>query len=614
MLAFINILGVLGVLLLLSIFTKESVAKVTPIMTGLLMMGLYLFAILGRLHLIIIIDIAAVALLVVLLILKKTDIKAIASRFDMEFIVLASVVIVVAILSSGITAWHNDELGAWALEAKSIFLLDGFEARYCNAAPSYGKYFPGQMLLEAWFAELVSMKEFKEGALYSCYYGYYIMLLAPVFKLFTPSKKRFCPVSIILTGFMLLITPSVFDMFGYEFLSAEFLLSAAFAILLYCIFTYKDRSAQYNVLCFTTLLFQMCFIKETGFYFGLLAISMGMIVNFSRGRGLTSEMKRSLSRLKAFLWGIFTLGIPTLGFISWKLYCRYTHRYNFFDSVKEYVSNEFTQGASENSSFSEFNNNIISSFFKTLYSEPLHYNRTVMLDITVLMCIVITALILYLCFREEQIRVRIIAVVSYLVVVVFGCLGLLYAHIFLFREDQYFNTPNMVMSISRYLQPILMGIPIAGLLLLLHKNIGNIRIYIFVMVAVMLCADYATVYDRFFDGSESRATMESAKDKVYADFSDYIEEVRSTIEPSDGRILYVSYESDRDVGAVLRVLPYELAPYSMLVYGLGEEDADSLESLIRCKADERYCRYVYVDSAYEVAGGFPTNTLIKLED
>ena len=75
--------------------------------------------------------------------------------------IAAMVLLTGAVLLTGnkIATWWDD-LNFWATDVKALYALDGFAAKYTNAASEFGDYPPGIQLLKWWFVH------FKAGRLF----------------------------------------------------------------------------------------------------------------------------------------------------------------------------------------------------------------------------------------------------------------------------------------------------------------------------------------------------------------------------------------------------------------------------------------------------------------
>ena len=181
MTACLNFATFLGLSAALACKYKERLVNVIPISTAALILVLLALAFFRALYLI---DAAAVLTLAACAVFfarsfgKNSGRELLSVLFSPSSVAFYCIVILAFFLMRNIPVADSDDLGCWALEAKSIFFYDGFPPKFRNAAFSYGRYFPGTSLFRWWVCHLFG--QFRDGFLFVGSGWLFIFLLAPV--------------------------------------------------------------------------------------------------------------------------------------------------------------------------------------------------------------------------------------------------------------------------------------------------------------------------------------------------------------------------------------------------------------------------------------------------
>ena len=145
---------------LLALRFEKQLTAVLPLATCILILILYVLAFFRRLSWIDYFSTAIVvgAVLRVLFLSGEKKKKLFAQLRELFFApsaIAAMVLLTGAVLLTGnkIATWWDD-LNFWATDVKALYALDGFAAKYTNAASEFGDYPPGIQLLKWWFVHL----------------------------------------------------------------------------------------------------------------------------------------------------------------------------------------------------------------------------------------------------------------------------------------------------------------------------------------------------------------------------------------------------------------------------------------------------------------------------
>lgn len=145
---------------LLALRFEKQLTAVLPLATCILILILYVLAFFRWLSWIDYFSTAIVvgAVLRVLFLSGEKKKKLFAQLRELFFApsaIAAMVLLTGAVLLTGnkIATWWDD-LNFWATDVKALYALDGFAAKYTNAASEFGDYPPGIQLLKWWFVHL----------------------------------------------------------------------------------------------------------------------------------------------------------------------------------------------------------------------------------------------------------------------------------------------------------------------------------------------------------------------------------------------------------------------------------------------------------------------------
>ncbi len=454
--AFIGLLGFIFLCIMVAYKFNEKLIKVLPLCIGIWTFILYILAFFKKLCWIDYIG-GAVFLLILFWIISKREefIKKKSLFLCNSTFVLFIVYLLLWFINKERVAWKGDDLGVWAIEVKSIFFVNGFADKYKNVSLGYGDYHPAQMLFEWWICHFDSRK-FNEGLMYVGYSFLYASFLMPVLEILDKRKNKV----LILDGFiifvLIILLPSCVDILSYYILSVELLISVIYANLLYIALEDVQNNGFYY-LKITVYLFLILLLKNTGIVYVVLFWILFFVLK-------CKEKKIAYINRKKIMFIALGSMVPV---IIWKIYCHIWDRTNYFTTIGENLLKDMVNKTFQ---FSSNTNPLIISFFQSLVVEPLHLDKTIFLDIPVILCVILTVCLLCFAVKKDKNSVsRNVIVGHYLISVVVLLTGLLFIHVFVFQESQYIETGKMIYSISRYVEPIFLGTIIFAFMIIIDR-------------------------------------------------------------------------------------------------------------------------------------------------
>lgn len=592
----INICGFLFMCLFLSWHYKERLVTVLPCGTGILIFLLYILAFFQKLNFINIINFCLIFLCAILIIKRKDFFHHIKSEIvSAPTIIMFITYLIIFLCVKDKMVLNGDDLRVWGIEVKSIYFTNGFADKFKVAAIAYADYFPGQMLFEWWTCHF-SPYIFREGLIYVGYYWLYATFLMPVLKYIAPKKKYYAVlVGIVWTIFIMLL-PAVVDTMGYAMLSVELLLSAVFA---YCLFQYIDIQKHDVSFSFLNLMFctmQLMLLKETGVLYAALSLLFGcVILSGKKERGFFRNV--DLFGYKGIVIISFVSSIPV---IVWKIYCKVYERSKHFDGIiKDTVTSlwENHYQGDENASL------YIKSFFRALIKEPLHGNKTVFLDITVVLCILLVLCLFLYDYKKghlsgkECLKICLFYIVSFML----SSFALMCMHIFVFREGQYIDAAVMIISISRYLEPMFLGFLIFLLYALMPNGtkLVNKRNDMIVYIGIIvLCTNYESVYSSIINYRCQIEDINTTRKNIVQNCNDFFDDLQQIDTNYSKRILYLRSVNDfqNDVWVDESLLRYLVAPNSLSIRQIAsDESIDEFREIIKYEVINNHCECIFFD-------------------
>lgn len=605
----INMIGFIAINILLAYVLRECILSVLPITISALLLILFILCLCRHLSWIdYFFSLATVA--VVLLAYcgrRKIDWQKLKSIIlDLNNIVIAGILLSIYIISKNRIGTEWDELGVWALEVKTMFYTDGLSLPNMHTSIGYANYIPGQMLLEWWFCHLYPSR-FIDKLMFCGYYSIYYFMMAPLFIRRCEQNKLRTFVRNLIMIPILFVLPSAFCTEEYTMLSVELLIGAVFVSIMYSLFDAQAHTKAYIKMQWLALSIMLIMLKMDAILFLILAHLTALLLIHMDRRDTGSEQNigdKSLLHVREHLnYSILTLGLILSAVITlvWQMVVRYCHRYGVFstNNVIYYLKNIFKNISLGKIQLDSDQIQYILSFREAVLHQPLHRRTTNFFDLTVITCIFLIMLFLYLVYqnqgfrsgKREYIAINCIAVGS----IMLFLLMLLFMYMYIFREDQYFDSATMIQSLSRYAEPLLLGWSVTGLSICLNSK--KPRLGIVVLALFLICPSYTRIYSYF---SEVQSNTENTKERyawgreIYSDFFQVTEDVFGI--NGQGRILVI-YGGNEGGGLNIRQFRYLATPRS--ICWLDYDGTDNFGEVIYNEITENICGYIYFEQVPE---------------
>lgn len=559
MMAVCNIAAFCLLVLLFSISMKEEIVDVLPAAVCILILVLYPLAMLRRLSAI---DwIGAVFLTGAAVCFLR------CSRADRQRLLaeawerlrhpgaLAAVLLfgLTALLVSGRIAVWWDDINFWATDVKALWALDGFAAKYANAAPEFGDYPPGVQLVKWWFVHM-RPAQFSEGLMFTGYYFAVFAFCMPLLRHFRWKN----PLALLLAAVCIWAFPSVAEAFYCQGMCADLVMAVVYGAFLASLVDEKGHKASFYRLRPALYLAVLVLIKSVGFLwaaFGLVAM-WGLYAC----RGGLWRRRRQL---------LLTTAAPLLTGGSWLLLCLLTRRVAKLTGAAVSIAAGnvplFLPGTKEK---------LLAAFAEAFVCWPLHRNKTWGIDFSPLALLVLIVLLVYGLWRlglwqkREAVFFGIFLPVSGLV---FYGINLI-SHLTIFAaETQYLEPFAMVSSIERYGAPFTIGsLYLLGYVLLENSGsrTGKKAAYLSCALFILLSANWPEVYRAVIGYRGQLEQEQAARAEMISEEADIFLEKLETLDTGDGvRVLYL-----QDAAAVRWVnnayVAFEAAPVSLIFGGI----------------------------------------------
>ena len=616
----------LACLLLAALIAYKNKCEITislPVVTGGLILVLYLLAFFRALNAI---DWLALALFTVMLIylVRKKQLKSVLGRLmNTQSILIIIALILLAFSQKDMLANWWDDVNFWATDAKAMYYLKGFPGKYGNVAPEFGDYPPALSLFKYLF--LHTSQTYKEGLAYSAYQVLNLILLLPLVSRLKADNKVINTIAQALSLVLLYLLPSVCNIICYQGSCADVTMGLLYGNLLmtlwdmYCgdnaLATQKTgpeeggqcaaASGKYFDLCRIAVFASVLVLtKNVGIEWVAYAFIFYLVFSY----GKYASFKERLMSLVPWL---ISLAVE----LSWLLFCLINRR------VAKLTSSGVALATGGNLDLSGYVREKIGYFVGGFAAEPMHTDHTGIINLSSLAFLLIALLVIllfaYRGIADKKSALKLLCFTIFNGLLAYGIIFL--GHITIFAsETQYSSSEVMAISISRYAAPFTLG----TLLLLCHiftRN-GSIKRYALVGLFVLLTADLVPCYTAIFDYDDTVSEAQSTRSDMTSDAEDFIALVSEDESLWGQRILYlrddhtVHWVHDTYVNAAV-------APVAV-VYGGLAADTQTAQSIAQT-IEQSHAAYVYADKIDgDMSGlfeglcedGFECGVLYKYED
>lgn len=621
--AVFHIAAFIAVIFYIAYKEKETLTDVIPAGVCMLILGLYGLAFGNMLY---ISDYLAVlfCLLAVIFYIRMQEeerrrfrswcIAELKSPAGLTALIL---LIVVPILTKDKVVTWWDDYNFWAVDAKSIFYLNGFAEKYRNVAPEFGDYPPGTQMIKWWFLHM-HPSEFKEGLLFA---GYYFMNLAFLVPLLKYLKKRNI-LLMILMGAALWLFPSCVEVFGYDGCCADLTMAVIYGAFLNAVMDRKghSRGFYYGRLALFLMVLVLC--KNVGFIwlaFALLFMygyHLFVLGTFSKSRKQdVSERKEQKAEWRGIL--LVTL-LPVAVESSWLLFCLINRRIARLTGTALHM-------AAGSMHVPEVKQEMISAYITAFLRYPLHRWSTFAIDLSPLLLYLLFFVFLYLLYKSgkaEKKQFTYLGIFMAVSGVCFYAINLI-SHLTIFAvETQYLEPFGMVSSIERYGAPFTIGgLCVMARLSMEKEGTGKARTgtdkrkiisgqytgIILCLAFVFLTADYESAYRGLIGYRSSILEKQQERREILDEEADkFLEEVKAHQIAEAGRVLYL-----RDISDVSWVrntyISFEASPVSVM-YGNVDTQSKTTQSMtmqsltaedIIKMARDAHASYLYADEVVD---------------
>lgn len=462
--AVINITVFFICLLMLSYLWKESPVTIFPVLICILTLILYALAFLHHLSWIDGIGFVITAAFFIWLISRKKEKRAEFAGSCLKNVThpsfIAAMLLLLVVISctscKAVTWW--DDINFWATDVKSLYYLDGFAAKYGNAAPEFGDYPPGAQLIKWWFLHF-SPAFFREGLAFA---GYYVMNIAFMLPLLKNIKGK----NVVLWFFMTLslwLLPSIAEVYGYDGFCADLTMACIYGGFLYAVTDREGKTDSFYYGRLSLYLAVLVIVKSVGFIWAAFGIIFMVLYQWRALHPAGEEQGWKHKRLKTLC-----VCIPPLATgASWMLFCLLMRRVTktTATAVKYMTTDEY--------GISGYTGSFAQAFLKAFISSPLHKEKSLVLDLSPLGFYIIICVLVIFFFGKNLMPKKQGKLVLWFTVVsgaLFYAIIFL-AHITIFAtETQYLEASGMISSIERYGAPFTVGMLIFLANIWLHNG------------------------------------------------------------------------------------------------------------------------------------------------
>lgn len=604
---------------LLALRFEKQLTAVLPLATCILILILYVLAFFRRLSWIDYFSTAIVvgAVLRVLFLSGEKKKKLFAQLRELFFApsaIAAMVLLTGAVLLTGnkIATWWDD-LNFWATDVKALYALDGFAAKYTNAASEFGDYPPGIQLLKWWFVHL-KPDGFSEGLMFAGYYFGVFVFLTPLLSRLDEAlqtdrrtvKQLFWTVVLVVC---LAAFPSMTETFYLGGMCADLVMAVIYGVILMsCL---EDRavpgadtaaadtaaadiadaascSRAFSNLRIALYLGVLVLVKSVGFLWAAFAL---VFVWFWRLHG-AADKKKEIRQL------LCITALPAVSGGSWMLFCLLMKRVAKLTGAAVSMASGnlpiLLEGTVQK---------LLYAYAEAFAARALHRDGFSWIGVSALALFVIFLIGIAWLYRRKLLTKterNFLFVYVPLTGIVFYGINLV-SHLTIFAtETQYLEATGMIASIERYSAPFTVGTLylLFGIFLERSPRLwGKISPYAALAAAVLLCANWGAVYDgmigyrqRLDDDLQARSNM------ITEASEEFLEKMSKQDVGSGMRVLYLKNVQDAAQWVRNTYISFEASPVSVMFGGIGE---DTTSGQVWELVQASHAGYLYADETDE---------------
>ena len=594
---------------LLALRFEKQLTAVLPSATCILILTLYVLAFFRRLSWIDYFSTAIVAGAVLRVLFlsgekKKKLFARLRELFCAPSAIAALVLLTGAVLLTGnkIATWWDD-LNFWATDVKALYALDGFAAKYTNAASEFGDYPPGIQLLKWWFVHL-KPNGFSEGLMFAGYYFGVFVFLTPLLSrldeaLQTDRRRGKQLFWTVVLAVCLAAFPSMTETFYLGGMCADLVMAVIYGVVLMSCLedqaaTNADtaaaasRSRAFSNLRIALYLGVLVLVKSVGFLWAAFAL---IFVWFWRLHGAANK-KKEIRQL------LCITALPAVSGGSWMLFCLLMKRVAKLTGAAVSMASGSLPILLEGTV-----QKLLHAYAEAFAVWALHRDGCSGIGVSALALFVIFLIGIAWLYRRKLLTKterNFLFVYVPLTGIVFYGINLV-SHLTIFAtETQYLEATGMIASIERYSAPFTVGTLylLFGIFLERSPKLwGKISPYAVLAAAVLLCANWGAVYDgmigyrqRLDDDLQARSNM------ITEASEEFLEKMSKQDVGSGMRVLYLKNAQDAAQWVKNTYISFEASPVSVLFGGIGE---DTTSGQVWELVQASHAGYLYADETDE---------------
>ena len=594
---------------LLALRFEKQLTAVLPSATCILILTLYVLAFFRRLSWIDYFSTAIVAGAVLRVLFlsgekKKKLFARLRELFCAPSAIAALVLLTGAVLLTGnkIATWWDD-LNFWATDVKALYALDGFAAKYTNAASEFGDYPPGIQLLKWWFVHL-KPNGFSEGLMFAGYYFGVFVFLTPLLSrldeaLQTDRRRGKQLFWTVVLAVCLAAFPSMTETFYLGGMCADLVMAVIYGVVLMSCLedqaaTNADtaaaasRSRAFSNLRIALYLGVLVLVKSVGFLWAAFAL---VFVWFWRLHG-AADKKKEIRQL------LCITALPAVSGGSWMLFCLLMKRVAKLTGAAVSMASGSLPILLEGTV-----QKLLHAYAEAFAVWALHRDGCSGIGVSALALFVIFLIGIAWLYRRKLLTKterNFLFVYVPLTGIVFYGINLV-SHLTIFAtETQYLEATGMIASIERYSAPFTVGTLylLFGIFLERSPRLwGKISPYAALAAAVLLCANWGAVYDgmigyrqRLDDDLQARSNM------ITEASEEFLEKMSKQDVGSGMRVLYLKNAQDAAQWVKNTYISFEASPVSVLFGGIGE---DTTSGQVWELVQASHAGYLYADETDE---------------
>ena len=602
---------------LLALRFEKQLTAVLPSATCILILTLYVLAFFRRLSWIDYFSTAIVAGAVLRVLFlsgekKKKLFARLRELFCAPSAIAALVLLTGAVLLTGnkIATWWDD-LNFWATDVKALYALDGFAAKYTNAASEFGDYPPGIQLLKWWFVHF-KPDSFSEGLMFAGYYFGVFVFLMPLLSRLDEAlqndrrrgKQLFW---IVVLAVCLAAFPSMTETFYLGGMCADLVMAVIYGVILMscledravpgadaaaadtaAVDAAASRSRAFSNLRIALYLGVLVLVKSVGFLWEAFTL---IFVWFWRLHG-AADKKKEIRQL------LCITALPAVSGGSWMLFCLLMKRVAKLTGAAVSMASGSLPILLEGTV-----QKLLHAYAEAFAVWALHRDGCSGIGVSALALFVIFLIGIAGLYRRKLLTKterNFLFVYVPLTGIVFYGINLV-SHLTIFAtETQYLEATGMIASIERYSAPFTVGTMylLFGIFLERSPKLwGKISPYAVLAAAVLLCANWGAVYDGMIGYRQSLDDDLQARSNMITEASEEFLEKMSKQDVGSGmRVLYLKNAQDAAQWVRNTYISFEASPVSVLFGGIGE---DTTSGQVWELVQASHAGYLYADETDE---------------